>query len=40
MDENILKDEEKEKKLIEIIKDHEESFLELVEFFDYCNKDC
>ena len=40
MDEDILKDEEKEKKLIEIIKDHEESFLELVEFFDYCNKDC
>ena len=32
MDENILKEDEKEKILIDIMKEHEESFLKLVIF--------
>ena len=36
MDENILKEDEKEKNFIDIMKEHEESFLKLVEYF--CNK--
>ena len=38
MDENILKEDEKEKNFIDIMKEHEEPFLKLVDFFYFCNK--
>ena len=39
MNEPILNENEKEKNFIEVSKKHEDAFTELVEFFDFVNKD-
>ena len=39
MDEPVLKENGKEIIFVEIIKKHEDGFLELVEFFDFVSKD-